>query len=165
MPSQNNIQELVCEAARKVFVQKPYFTVITLRKRLGTFWENLCSQDIDHLWERYKPTNKNILEYIDFDDMILPVEEQITAYLKRYLSAASSDTLALFLQFTTGSFCIEDGSRIRIKFINQDGRNLTVTSKACFKILYIPKQFSSFKQFKSVFDSILFNAAFWSMSD
>ena len=165
MPSQNNIQELVCDAARKVYVQKPYFTVITLRKGLGTFWENLCSQDIDHLWERYKPTNKNILEYIDFDDIILPVEEKITAYLNRYLSVASSDTLVLFLQFTTWSLCTEDGSRIRIKFINQDGRNLTVTSKACCKILYIPKQLSSFKQFKSVFDPILFNVAFWSMSD
>ena len=159
MPSQNNFQELACDAARKVFAEKPYFTVITLRKGL------LCSQDIDHLWERYKPTNKNILEYIDFDDKILPVEEKITEYLKRYLSAASSDTLVLFLQFTTGSLCIEDGSRIRIKFIIQGGQNLTVTSKACFKILHIPKQFSSFKQFKSVFDLILFNATFWSMSD
>ena len=112
----------MCDAARKVFAEKPYFTVITLRKGL------LCSQDIDHLWERYKPTNKNILEYIDFDDIILPIEEKITEYLKRYLSAASSDTLVLFLQSTTGSFCIEDGSRIRIKFINQDGQNSDLKS-------------------------------------
>ena len=55
MTSQNNAQELVCDAARKYFEQKRYFTVLTLRKELGTFWENLCSQDIDHLWERYKP--------------------------------------------------------------------------------------------------------------
>lgn len=99
IPLQNNIQELVCDAARKVFIQKPYFTVITLRKELGTFWENLCSQDIDQLWEHYKPTNKNTMEYIDFDNIIFPVEEKITASLKRYLSAASSDTLALFVQF------------------------------------------------------------------
>ena len=113
MPSQNNIQQLVCDAARKVFLQKPHFTVITLRKGLGTFWEYLCNQNIDHLWERYKPSNKNILEYIDFDDIILLVEEEITAYLKRYLPAASSDTLVLFLHSTTWSLCIEDVSRIR----------------------------------------------------
>ena len=122
-------------------------------------------EDIDHLWERYKPTTKKVLEYISFDSIVMPAEEKVSSYLRRYVSGATKETLTLLLQFATGLSCIEDGCSIKVKYFNQDGRNLTITSQACFKILYLPKQFDCFKQFKAVCDSILQNSTLWDMSD
>ena len=156
---------VIIEAARKVFIEKPYFTVTKIRKGLGTFWSNISAEDIHHLWELYKPTTKNVLEYICFNAIVMPTEEKVSSYLRRYLSGATKETLALLLQFATGSSCIEDGCSIKVKFVNQDGHNLTITSQACFKLLYLPKQFNCFKQFKTVCDSLLQNPTFWDMSD
>ena len=141
----------------------PFITKI--RKRLGTFWGNISVENIHHLSERYKPTTKKVLVYICFNRIVMPAEEKVSSYLRQYLSGATKETLALPLQFATGSSCIEDGCSIKVKFVNQDGYNLTITSQECFKLLYLPKQFSCFKQFKRVCDSILKNLTFWDMSD
>ena len=122
-------------------------------------------EDTDHLWERYKPTTKKVLEYICFNAMVMPAEEKVSSYVRRNVSGATKETLAVLLQFSTGSSCIEDEWSIKVKFVNQDGKNLTIISQACFKILYSPKQFNCFKQFKTVCDSILQNPTFWDMSD
>ena len=139
---------VIIEAARKVFIEKPYFTVTKIRKGLGTFWSNISAEDIHHLWELYKPTTKNVLEYICFNAIVMPAEEKVSSYLRRYLSGATKETLALLLRFATGSFCIEDGCSIKVKFVNQDGHNLTITSQPRFKLLYLPKQFNCFEQLK-----------------
>lgn len=139
--------------------------VTKIRKGLATFWSNISVEDIHHLWERYKPTTKKVLEYICFNTIVMPSEEKVSSYLIRYLSGATKEALALLLQFATGSSCIEDGCSIKVKFVNQDGHNLTITSQACFKLLYLPKQFNCFKQFKTVCDSLLQNPTFWDMSD
>ena len=165
LPTRDNIDDVIIEAERKVFIEKPYFTVIQIRKELGTFWGNISVEDIDHLWERYKPTTKKVLEYICFDAIVMPADKKVSSYLRRYVSGTTKETLSLLLQFATGSSRIEDGCSIKVKFVNQDGHNLTITSQACSKILYLPKQFNCFEQFKPVCDLILQNPTFWDMSD
>ena len=93
----------------------------------------------------------------------MSAEDKVFSYLRQYLSGPTKETLALLLQFATESSCIEDGCSSDV--VNQDGYNLTITSQECFKLLYLPKQFSCFKQFKRVCDSILQNPTFWDMSD
>ena len=66
-------------------------------------------EDIDHLWERCKPTAKKVLEYISFSSVVMPAEKRVSSYLRRYVSGATKETLALLLQFANGSSCIEDG--------------------------------------------------------
>ena len=83
--------------------------VTKIRKGLGTFWCNISVEDIHHFWEHYQPTTKKVLEYICFNTIVMPAEEKVSSYLIRYLSGATKETLALLLQFPTGSSCIEDG--------------------------------------------------------
>ena len=50
LPIRDNIHDVIIEAARKVFIEKNYFTVIKIRRVLGTFLGNISVEDIYHLW-------------------------------------------------------------------------------------------------------------------
>ena len=65
--------------------------------------------------------------------------------------------LLLLLQFYTGATNLEAGSSMQVRFVYQCGNNLHITSAACFKILTLPKQFDSFKQFKTLIEGTLAN--------
>ena len=73
--------------------------------------------------------------------------------------------LSLLLQFAASAENIERGSAVKVRFVNQYGRNLVITSEACFKILTLPKQFETFKQFKTITEGTLLNPLMWGRND
>ena len=82
-----------------------------------------------------------------------------------YIAGASEEILLLLLQFATGAANIEMGSAAKVRFANQYGRNLVITSETCFKILTLPRQFETFKQFKAITEETLLNPLMWGMND
>ena len=160
-----NIREIKLTAAKFVFMQKPFLALTKIRKGLGSFWDEFSVAQIDLLWNLYKATTANCLSYFNFDEAISPAEEKIASFLKRFISGASEEMLSLLLQFSTGAANLEAGSSIQVRFLNQRGNNLHITSAACFKILTLPKPFDSFKQFKIVIEGTLANPFLWEMKD
>ena len=71
----------------------------------------------------------------------------------------------MLLQFATGPANIERGSAMKVRFVNQYGRNLVIISEACFKTLILPRQFETFEQFKAMIEGTLLNALMWGMND
>ena len=157
VPTTGNIREITLTAAKFVFVQKPFFALSKISKGLGSFWDEFSVSQNDLLWNLYKPTTANCLSYFNFDEAISPAEERIASFLKRFRSGASEEVLSLLLQFSTGAANLEAGSSIQVRFVNQPGNNLHITSATCFKISTLPKQFDSFKQFKTVIEGTLAN--------
>ena len=105
-----------------------------------------------------------LLEHYN-DEPLLPAEEKVDSFLKRFIAGASEKMLSLLLQFATGAANIERGSAVKIRSVNQCGGNLVITSDACFKILTLPRQFETFKQFKTIIEGTLLNPLMWGMND
>ena len=48
LPTVHNIQQVMLEAAKKVFIQKPYFTLKSIQMGLGEFWKRVTLSQIDY---------------------------------------------------------------------------------------------------------------------
>ena len=115
---------------------------------LGDFWNDLAINEIDDIWESYKPNNFNILECFNFKLGVTPSEENVPTHLKILLQNAPKEMLAVVLHFCTGTSAIDNSEKIKIIFVSQDSRNYYISSKSFFKILHLPKRVECFSQFK-----------------
>ena len=106
---------------------------------LGDFWNDLAINEIDDIWESYKPNNFNILECFNFKLGVTPSEENVPTHLKILLQNAPKEILALVLHFCIGTSTIDNSEKIKIIFVNQDSTNYYISSKSFFKILHLPK--------------------------
>ena len=165
IPNASNINTLVLEAAKTVFVRKPFFLLEKIKIGLGSFWTGICSAEIDSLYESFHVDNETVFNYFDFNTAITPTEERVSSYLQRWLRNATTNLLSLLLEFSTGSAIMSQGEVIKLIYVNRDPRHLKIGSKACFRILYLPRQYDSFSQFKKIVDEILQNPASWAMCD
>ena len=101
----------------------------------------------------------------EFDFDITPGEDEVLSYFKRYLRNSTEEFLTLLLHFCTDSSTVDLCEKIKINFKHQDSRNQFIASKACFKILYLPKTVNSFSSFKRILEETLNNQAYWKMED
>ena len=119
------------------------------------------------MWDTYKPNNENIMNCFEFDFDTTPGEDEVLSYFKRYLRNSTEEFTTFLLQFCTGSSTVDlfQASKIKINFKHQNLRNQFIASKACFKILYLPKTVKSFSSFKRILEETLKNQAYWTMED
>ena len=165
IPTVTNIEGIIVVATKYLFVQRPFFIMLKIRKGMGSFWNGFTATDVDVLWNSHRPTVSNRLNFFTFDEPLLPAEEKIVSFIKRFIAGASEEMLSLLLQFATGAANIERGSAVKIPSVNQYGGNLVITSEACFKILTLPRQFETFEQFKTIIEGTLLNPLMWGMND
>ena len=158
--SQNvsNFRTLFKEAAKNVFINKPVFIINKIQLGLGTFWGGIRIEEIDALLDTYKPNNENIMNCLEFDFDTIPGEHEGLSYFKKYLRNSTEEFLTLLLQFCTGSSTVDLCEKIKINFKHQDSRNQFMASKACFKILYLPKTENS--SFKRILEETLKNQTY-----
>ena len=164
VPSASNINNLVMQAAKKVFIEKPFYILEKMKTGLGNFWEGTSPEEIDCLYETFCVDSTNIFTCFDFSTDS-PIEERLCSYLQRWMRNASKESLSLLLEYCSGSPLVDTAQLIKIVYVNRDPRHLAIGSKACFKILYLPKQFDTFNQFKTIMDDVLYSRENWSMYD
>ena len=102
LPAVHNIQQVILEAAKKVFIQKAYFTLKSIQKELGEFRKPVTLSQTDYLWSMTAPTPLNILSDMNFTGFKSCTEGRVPSYLQRYNNALSPYNLEFLLQFCTG---------------------------------------------------------------
>ena len=164
-PNVSNFKTLLKEAAKNVFIKKPFFIINKIELGLGAFCGGIKIEEIDALWDTYKPNNENVINCFEFDFDTTPGDDEVLSYFKRYLRNSTEEFLTLLLQFCTSISTVHLCEKIKINFKHQDSRNQFIASKACFKILYLPKTVNSFSSFKRILEEPLKNQAYWTMED
>ena len=66
LPSPSNIQGMILDTGKKVFIQKPFFVLKNIEIGLGEFWKAVTDTEI---WNLEAPTPLNVLKNIDFSGM------------------------------------------------------------------------------------------------
>ena len=107
------IEEISLMAAKHVFVQRPFFVLSKIRKGMGSFWNGFTAVDIDVFWNSHRPTVSNCWNYFKFDEPLLPAEEKVASFIKRFIAGASEEMLSLLLQFATSAANIERESAVQ----------------------------------------------------
>ena len=85
LPSPSNIQVMILDAGKKVFIQKPFFVLKNIKIGLGEFWKVVTLTEIDTIWNLEAPTPTNVLKNIDFSGVKTRCDEIVTSYLQRYI--------------------------------------------------------------------------------
>ena len=60
LPSLNNIQEMILDAGKKVFIQKAFFILKKIKIGLVEFWKVVTVKEIDTVWSLEAPTFTNV---------------------------------------------------------------------------------------------------------
>ena len=69
LPSPSNIQAMILDAGKKVFIQKPFFVLKNIKIGLGEFWKVVTVTEIDNIWNLEAPTPTDVLKNINFSGM------------------------------------------------------------------------------------------------
>ena len=139
IPNPTNMEGLVLQAARAVFIETPCFTLLHISEGLGNIFESLGQYEIDALYTMYRPTVENVLAYFKWEAST-PSEERVESYFKRYVWSLDENQLYSLMQFATGSLNVEPGSFIKVEYVNQDSHCFMLHAAACFKIIYVPRK-------------------------
>ena len=132
---------------------------------MGDFWNDLAINEIYDIRESYKANSFNILKSFNFESAVTLSEENVLAYLKRFLRNPLGEPLALVLHFCTRSSAIDNSEKIKIIFLNQNSKNYCLSAKSCFKISHLPKRIESFSRFNLLWEDTLRNPFIWVMED
>ena len=93
-------------------------------------------------------------------------DAKIVTWLHRYIRNLSKTSLNTFVQFIKGSGNLLPDNSIKVEFVNEPLDHVRKTSKEYFKILYVPRQYSSLNEIKQNFNFyILKNLQNWCAHD
>ena len=118
IPNITNIEEISLMGAKYVFVQRPFFVLSKIQNGMGSYWNGFTATDTDVLWNSHRPTVSDCLNYFTFDEPVLPAEEKVASFIKRFIAGTSEEMLLLLQQFATGAANIERGSAVQARFVN-----------------------------------------------
>jgi len=110
-----------------------------------------------------KPTANKVISSLDITETCA-VDGKITTFLFRFIRSADIKDLESLLRFATGSSCLPD-EKIKMQYVNQGHSYLAPTAATCFKILNIPRGYSTFAQFKDSLMTYLNKDSSWIIHD
>lgn len=119
---------------------------------------------MDALYKCTIPTAVDVIDSIQVAEKSQH-EQRLTTWVHRYIRSCSQSDLCFFLRFITGSKSFIPKTVIKLEYANQPPDHLRPNSKTCFKILTLPRQYSSFTQLRENFSLHMGNTDNWYLHD
>ena len=164
IPTPENVTSLCVKAARMSLITIPTYAMKCLLRGMGEFWSGINKNQIDFIYNSGIPTAEAVIENLDVVKLNNH-DQNITTWLHRFIRSCRLSELTLLLRFVTGSATFISGSTIKVEYVNQHPRNLFPTAATCFKILRLPRQYSSFHHLRSSLSEHISNNELWAVQD
>ena len=136
-PTRSNVDTLLEKAVKVALIKGPHFSLQSLVRSMGNFWEKLDVSLFDALYGVIIPTSEKVIASLTCHETSNNYTKMIT-WLHRYVSNPSKTSLSTFVQFITGSGNLLSDTSIKEELFNQPLDHARPTSKTCFTILYVP---------------------------
>ena len=164
IPTANSLPQIIKQVSRSEMIHKPFFLLEKIRQGMGNFWIDITKGEMEEIYRQTTPNAANVTESLDcvISDK---KEEQVAAWLVRYLKAADSKMLCRFLRFCTASDMLVPNKRIAVRFENMSEAAMRPKAMTCFCSLLLPKGYNSFAHFSANLDFYLTNTTFWDLMD
>ena len=162
-PSKENIDQLIVKAGKIALIRNPCFSMQQLIKGMGNFWKKLTKEHFDSIFNLTVPNATNII------DSLVALENtkqegRILTWFHRYIRSCSQIELARLIRFITGSPLLIPNAKIKIEFVDQQ-ISLRPNSQTCFKILMLPRQYSSLSNMTENLNFYIGNQSAWCVHD
>ena len=164
IPTPENVTSLYVKAARLSLITIPTYAMEYLLHGMGEFWSGTNKNQIGFIYNSGIPTAEAVIENLDVVKLNNH-DQNITTWLHRFIRSCRLSELTLLLRFVTGSATFISGSTIKVEYVNQHPRNLFPTAATCFKILRLPRQYSSFHHLRSSLSEHISNNKLWAVQD
>jgi len=166
-PTMENIKKLCVNAAKNTLISSSFFSMKAISKGMEVgqgFWNTVDKEMVDAIFSVAIPTASKIIAALEAQES-RQKDQQITTWLHRYLRSSSESELQLFMRFISGSMTIDPRDVIMVQFTDMPQDYLRPMAETCFKILHLPRGFSSFSQFRQIFNKYIRNQQDWNVHD
>ena len=163
-PTASNLSQIMKQVSTSELIQKPFYLLGKIREGMGNFWNDVTKEEIEGIYSQTTPTSTNVTESLAYV-MSDKKEDQVAAWLVRYLKAADTKMLCRFLRFCTGCDLVLPNRKITVRFENMSEAAMRPKAMTCFCSLVLPKGYNSFAHFSANLDYYLTNTAFWGLMD
>ena len=164
VPNKENIRDICAQAGNTCLIKQPFFVFKSLVKGMGSFWNRVDVQCFDSMLCLMKPNAEKIITCMEIEENCSQ-DGILTTYLHRFLRSVSENDLAMFLRFTTGSSYVTEDDIFKVQYFNPVHSYLAPKAATCFKILMLPRGYSSFSKFRDSFLVYLSDKGSWIMHD
>ena len=135
-----------------------------LLRGMGEFWSGTNKNQIDFIYNSSITTGEAVIENLDVTELNNH-DQNMTTWLHRFIRSCTLSELKLLLRFVTGSATFVSGGTIKVEYVNQHPRNLFPIAATCFKILRLPRQYSSFHHLHSNLLEHINSNELWAVHD
>ena len=163
-PTKDNIYELCIRAAEMILIRYPSSSVKALVDGMGAFWKSVSCHMFMSLYKVTTPNADTVIAALNVEELCAQ-DGKLTTYLHRYIRACSEKGIETFLRFVTGSASLVPGDVIKVQFITQSHSILCPRSQTCFKILTLPRNYTSFQHMQNTLDKFFQNEDWWTIQD
>ncbi|CAG9763542.1 unnamed protein product [Ceutorhynchus assimilis] len=157
VPTKDSFEKLLGQIAFEELVQKPNYVQACWQ---NAFQKNLGDLNLDEIYSKYAPTDKNILCMLDVPENLDDEQRKVVAFLKKFIKESDEKTRSSFLRFCTGSNLAN--AKILIHFNDNTGLSRAPVAHTCNNLLELPTTYENFMIFRSELNNIL-NAGVWVM--
>ena len=105
------------KAAKVALIKGPHFSLQSLVRGMGNFWEKLDVSLFDALYGVIIPTSEKVIASLTCHETSNH-DAKIVTRLHRYIRNLSKTSLSTFVQFITGSGNMLPDTSIKMEFIN-----------------------------------------------
>lgn len=163
-PNKSNITDLMTKAGKIALIRTLYLSFQKIVEGMGNFWKNTSVEAFDSLFSVTIPNPEKVIEACISEETCAK-DSRITTWIHRYLRACTKKELLTFCRFVTGSSTLPPSSKIRVQFVDQSSTNLHSVAQTCFKILTLPRQYSSFTELNNNLNFYFSNSDMWAVHD
>jgi len=160
MPTPKNLQDIVRQVAKYLFVTKPAAGIAMINSGIPTahleFWSNKSLQDLREIYRCLSVSRKKVLGLLTVPYFSKPQEEMVFGFLQAMIGIMSQKELRLFMRFVTGSSVCAT-SKIMVCFNSLDGVARRPIAHTCDSMLELPHTYINcddlYNDFQSIFDA------------
>ena len=145
--NKENAFGIVVKTAQNAFLRFPCFAFQKICKGMGKFWKGVTHRDINKIYEAALPTPETLLEVCEIDESDSQ-ETKCVTWFCRYIRCCTPRMLQLLLRFSTGSAQLLPNKKIKATWDTNVGQMMRPVARTCFQVLSLPKNHSSFQDFK-----------------
>ena len=114
----------------------------------------LSKESLHELYEKLVPSNKRVVQIMQFPEVMTSQTSDTSKYLKRYIRELDSNSLGRFLRYCTGSDLLIS-EKITVEFTKMQGFERRPVAHTCGCLLQLADQFDNFMEFRDEFNRVL----------
>ncbi|XP_066921759.1 uncharacterized protein [Clytia hemisphaerica] len=164
MPKKENIRRLTIRAAHLQLIRKACFEMSKIVEGMGDFWIHMTPGSFDSIYLTTIPNSETFIQALEPEELCRG-DMKVSLWLYRFVRSLEFEDLLNLVRFITGTHSLLPGDKIKVTFVNRPLNHLLPESRMCFKILFLPRGFLNFTDFRRDMLKAIRNEELYTVSD